>query len=73
MSSTNNNNDYERIKNQLIDIYIYNLKNKYEILKYQGFSKETINDIMDIYQTVNIKTFKSDFTKIKTIYKNNIC
>ena len=73
MSSTNNNNDYERIKNQLIDIYIYNLKNKYEILKYQGFSKEKINDIMDIYQTVNIKTFKSDFTKIKTIYKNNIC
>jgi hypothetical protein len=68
-----NNKDYERIKNQLIDIYIYNLKNKYEILKYQGISKEKINDIMDIYQTINIKNFKSDFTKIKTIYKNNIC
>ena len=70
---SSNNKDYERIKNQLIDIYIYNLKNKYEILKYQGISKEKINDIMDIYQTINIKNFKSDFTKIKTIYKNNIC
>jgi hypothetical protein len=68
---SSNNKDYERIKNQLIDIY--NLKNKYEILKYQGISKEKINDIMDIYQTINIKNFKSDFTKIKTIYKNNIC
>ena len=73
MSSTNNN-DYERIKNQLIDIYIYNLKNKYEILKYQGVSKEKINDIMDKYQIININSFKSDFKKIKSIYKNNnIC
>jgi len=67
---SSNNKDYERIKNQLIDIYIYDIKNRYEILRNQGVSKEKINDILDIYQTINIKNFKSDFMKIKTIYIN---
>ena len=63
------NNDYERIKNQIIDIYIYDTINSYEILRHQGLKKENINSILDTYQKINIKRFTNEINKIKQMYK----
>lgn len=64
-----NNKDYERIKNQIIDIYIYDIKNSYEILRHQGLTKENINSIMDIYEKINIKKFTNEINNVRKIYK----
>lgn len=56
-----------RLYEQTIDIFIYDITNKYQSLKIQGINKEKINDFMDEYQRNRVKSFTDDITRIKAI------
>jgi|LakMenEpi03Aug12_release.lakeMendotaPanAssembly.Ray.scaffolds.fasta_scaffold08469_11 hypothetical protein len=64
------NNDYNRLLEQSIDIFIYDIKNKYETLKLNGISKDNIDYYMNDYQKNKIKDFTNNYSKIKRFYKN---
>jgi hypothetical protein len=63
------NNDYNRLLEQSIDIFIYDIKNKYETLKINGLSKDNIDYYMNDYQKNKIKDFTNNYSKIKRFYK----
>lgn len=60
--------DNEKIISQMVDILIYDYKNKYEILKMRGNNQITINKYMDEYQKNRNKEFIEDINKLKALY-----
>jgi len=64
------NRDFNKHLEQMIDILIYDFKNKNLILRDKGISIEKINTIMNDYEKTRIDTFKNDIKTLKNIYKN---
>ncbi len=62
--------DFNKHLEQMIDILIYDFKNKNLILRDKGISIEKINTIMNDYEKTRIDTFKNDIKTLKNIYKN---
>ena len=58
----------ERLYSQIIDIFIYDLNNKYQTLKLKGIDKNKVNNYMSDYEKIRIKDFINDVSKIKDIY-----
>ena len=63
-----NNDDYERLLTQLVDILIYDYNNKYHLLKNENLNKQNINNIMDDYQVIRNREFINDLNKLKKFY-----
>jgi hypothetical protein len=61
----NNNN---KLISQLVDILIYDYKNKYEILRMKGNNEDSINKYMNEYQKIRNKDFIEDIKKLKFLY-----
>jgi len=57
----------ERLYSQVIDIFIYDLNNKYESLKIKGIDKNNINRYMNDYDKYRIKDLIKDINRIKDI------
>ena len=57
----------ERLYSQVIDIFIYDLNNKYESLKIKGINKNNINNYINDYDKYRIKDLMKDFNRIKDI------
>lgn len=57
----------ERLYSQVIDIFIYDLNNKYESLKIKGMNKNNINNYMNDYDKYRIKDLIKDINRIKDI------
>lgn len=66
----NMDRDFNKHLEQMIDILIYDFKNKNLILRDRGISIEKINTIMNDYEKTRIDTFKNDIKTLKNIYKN---
>jgi len=60
----------DRLYTQVIDIFIYDLNNKYQSLKFKGIDKNNLNNYMINYEKVRIKDLIKDINKIKDI--NNV-
>lgn len=58
----------DRLYSQVIDIFIYDLNNKYQSLKLKGIDKNNINIYMNDYEKIRIKNFIDDMNKIKKIF-----
>ncbi len=58
----------ERLYSQIVDIFIYDLNNKYQTLKLKGIDKNNISSYMSDYEKIRIKDFINDVSKIKDIY-----
>jgi hypothetical protein len=63
-----NNDDYDRLLTQLVDILIYDYNNKYHLLKNENLNKQNINNIMDDYQVIRNREFINDLNKLKKFY-----
>ncbi len=63
-----NNNDYNRLLNQSVEILIYDYNNKYHYLKKEGLSKDKITAIMTDYQQNRSKEFANNYSIIKNFY-----
>lgn len=63
-----NNNDYNRLLNQAVEILIYDYSNKYQVLKEEGLSKDKITAIMSDYQKNRSKEFVANYSIIKNFY-----
>lgn len=57
----------ERLYSQVIDIFIYDLNNKYESLKIKGINKNNINNYINDYDKCRIKDLMKDLNRIKDI------
>ncbi len=57
----------DRLYSQVVDIFIYDLNNKYQSLKIKGIDKNKVNDFMYDYEKNRIKDFINDITRIKDI------
>ena len=57
----------ERLYSQVIDIFIYDLNNKYESLKIKGINKNNINNYINDYDKYRIKDLMKDFNRIKNM------
>ena len=57
----------ERLYSQVIDIFIYDLNNKYESLKIKGMNKNNINNYMNDYDKYRIKDLIKEINRIKDI------
>lgn len=58
----------ERLYLQTIDILIYDLTNKYQLLKLKGIEKNKLNNYMSDYEKIRIKDFIADIDRIKNIH-----
>jgi len=58
----------ERLYLQTIDILIYDLTNKYQLLKLRGIDKNKVNNYMSDYEKIRIKDFIADIDRIKNIH-----
>jgi hypothetical protein len=59
----------ERLYSQIVDIFIYDLNNKYQTLKLKGIDKNKVNNYMSDYEKIRIKDFINDVSKVRDIYK----
>jgi len=57
----------ERLYSQIIDIFVYDLNNKYQSLKMRGIDKNNLNSYMSDYEKVRIKDLMHDITQVKNI------
>lgn len=57
----------ERLYLQVIDIFIYDLNNKYESLKIKGINKNNINNYINDYDKYRINDLIKDINRIKDI------
>lgn len=58
----------ERLYSQIVDIFIYDLNNKYQSLKLKGVDKNNISIYMSDYEKIRIKDFINDVSKVRNIY-----
>ena len=58
----------ERLYSQIVDIFIYDLNNKYQTLKLKGIDKNKVNNYMSDYEKIRIKDFINDVSKVRNIY-----
>ena len=58
----------DKLISQIVDILIYDYKNKYEILRMNGNNQETIDKYMNEYQINRNKKFIDDINKLKALY-----
>ena len=58
----------DKLISQMVEILIYDYKNKYEILRMNGNNKETIDKYMNEYQINRNKKFIDDINKLKALY-----
>ena len=54
----------DKLISQIVDILIYDYKNKYEILRMNGNNQETIDKYMNEYQINRNKKFIDDINRI---------
>ncbi len=64
-----NKKDFNKHLEQLIDILIYDFRNKNLILRDKGIPLEHINSYMNEYERNRIDIFKNDINTLKNIYK----
>jgi len=57
----------ERLYTQIIDIFLYDLNNKYQSLKIRGIDKNNINTYMNDYEKIRIKDFINDVSRVKDL------
>lgn len=57
----------ERLYSQIVDIFIYDLNNKYQTLKLKGIDKNKVNNYMSDYEKIRIKDFINDVSKVRDI------
>lgn len=58
----------ERLYSQVIDIFVYDLNNKYQTLKMSGIDKNNLNIYMNDYEKKRIKDLLNDISKVKNIF-----
>jgi len=58
----------ERLYSQVIDIFVYDLNNKYQTLKMSGIDKNNLNIYMNDYEKKRIKDLLNDINKVKNIF-----